>query len=176
MQYWFVLKFTYNVCFLLYRRCLCLLVLLNIQIPVQETALNINHIISQSHFQTPRIILATREHQDTAVTRVPPLEILPIFVFAWCILFIMHLWVTAQHFVPISTAFIQVNFLTSGSFHLFKRKSATLNATETTALSCRISILPGGNRTKTCLTEIFPWLLLHCNPYKSTSIWISENV
>lgn len=100
VYYWFILKFTYSVYFLLYRQCLCLLVLLNIQIPVQETASNINPIISQSHFQTPQIMLAVIQHQDTAVTRMPPVEILPMFVFARCILFIVYLPVTAQHLCP----------------------------------------------------------------------------
>lgn len=42
-------------------------------------------------------MLATIE-QDTAVTRVPAAQTLPVFGFAWWILFIMHLPVTAQHF------------------------------------------------------------------------------
>lgn len=151
VHYWFILDFRYSVYFLLKRQCLCLLLLLNIQISVQETVLNINLIISQSHYP---------KSKDNAGYNRAPRHCCHQGATSWDLVLVLHdgFFLSdicqSKHkiFVPISTAFIQENFWISGPFHLFKRKSATLNRAGTAALSCITTILPGGKRFKTCLT------------------------
>lgn len=157
LHYWFTLNFMYSVYFTFCMWYLCFLMFLSIQIPAQNTTVHINRIVSQSLFQslwTPLTAIDQVTSKHCCHLSESICHQLRLYL---CFLhetqaFLVYLPVIAQHSY---IDFHSINCIYETSiffFHQFKRNLAILNGIEIMAYSCRKSILPRGNRTKTCFT------------------------
>lgn len=112
----------------------------------QETVVYTDTIVSQTHFQTPWILLTTIEQVTSPEWEKPSAPVEILYVLFFCMMPVLYQCICTAFLYQFQLHLYKLIFFYF-FFNQFKRKLTVLNGIGIMILSCRINILPGGNRT-----------------------------